>query len=191
MGKNKKQKSIRLWPLKILIVTIILTAGISVVTELLMGSLEPVPAGFIVLFIMLLGVVFDLIGIAFATCDPKPFVSMASKKIKRAKSALLLLQNADIVSNICGDVVGDICGIVSGAAGAAIAVKIAIAAGNVDAAGTVNDFIPAIAVSSIIAALTISGKSIGKTIGLRKNKEIVSFVSYVLMFFMREGKKRG
>jgi CBS domain containing-hemolysin-like protein len=109
---------------------------------------------------------------------------MASRKIKRAKSAIRLLQNADIVSNICGDVAGDICGIVSGAAGAAIAVKIALAGG-------VDDFIPAIAVSSVVAALTISGKSIGKTIGLRKNKEIVSFVSYLVMFFMPESKKNG
>ena len=104
------------------------------------------------------------------------------KKIKRAKSALRLLQNADIVSNICGDVGGDICGIVSGAAGAAIAVKIALAGG-------VDNFIISIVVSSVIAALTISGKAVGKTIALRKDKEIVSFVSYLLMFFMREDKK--
>ena len=184
MGKSRKQKTIRFWPLKILIITIVLAGGISVVTELLMGSLKIVPAAIIVLFIMLLGVTFDFIGIAFATCDPKPFVSMASKKIKRAKSALLLLQNADIVSNICGDVVGDICGIVSGAAGAAIAVKIAFEGG-------IDNLFISIAVSSVIAALTISGKAIGKSFGLNKNKEIVSFVSYVLMFFMREGKKHG
>jgi hypothetical protein len=182
LGKNKKQKSIRFWPAKILIVALVLTAGISVVTEMLMDKLSIIAAAFIVLFIMLLGVLFDLIGIAFATCDQRPFISMASKKIKRAKSAIRLLQNADIVSNICGDVAGDICGIVSGAAGAAIALKIALASGSADA------FLPAIAVSSVIAALTISGKAIGKTIGLRKNKEIVSFVSYIVMFFMREGK---
>ena len=51
---------------------------------------------------------------------------MASKKIKKAKSAIKLLRNADIVSNICGDVVGDMCGIVSGAAGAAVAVGVAM-----------------------------------------------------------------
>ena len=185
MGKNRKSKNIRFWPIKILIITVILTAGISVVTEMLMDKLSVVAAAFIVLFIMMLGVLFDLIGIAFATCDATPFVSMASKKIKRAKSALRLLQNADIMSNICGDVVGDICGIVSGAAGATIAVKIVLSSGSTD------DFTAAIAVSSVIAALTISGKSIGKTIGLRKNKEIVSFVSYLMMFFMREGKHRG
>ncbi len=149
-----------------------------------MDRMSVIAAGFVVLFIMLLGVVFDLIGIAFATCDPTPFVSMASKKIKRAKSALTLLKSADVVSNICNDVVGDICGIVSGAAGAAIVLKIALA-------GHVDDFAISIAVPSVIAALTISGKAIGKTIAINNNKQIVGFVSYVLMFFMPEGKKNG
>ncbi len=191
MGKNKKNRSVRYWPAKILIISLILTAGISVVTELLMGTLPLVPAAFIVLFIMLLGIVADLVGMAFATCDSTPFISMASRKIKRAKSALRLLQNADIVSNICGDVAGDICGIVSGAAGAAIAAKIIEGASKAGSLTEVEAFIPAIAISSVIAALTISGKSIGKTVGIRKNKEIVSFVAYLASFFMREEKRRG
>ena len=190
LGKIRKQKNIRYWPAKILIIALVLTAGISIVTELLMGTLALIPAAFIVLFIMLLGIAADIVGMAFATCDPTPFVSMASKKIKRAKSALRLLQNADIVSNICGDVAGDICGIVSGAAGAAIAAKIVISAGAARE-GSVEALMPSIVISSVIAALTISGKSIGKTIGFRKNKEIVSFVSYLLMFFMHEEKRNG
>jgi len=169
---------------KILIISLVVSAGISVVTELLMDRMSVIAAGFVALFIMLLGIVFDLIGIAFATCDPTPFVSMASKKIKRAKSALTLLKSADVVSNICNDVVGDICGIVSGAAGAAIVVKIALT-------GHMDDFAISIAVPSIIAALTISGKAMGKSIAIKNNKQIVGFVSYVLMFFMPESKKNG
>jgi CBS domain containing-hemolysin-like protein len=129
---------------------------------------------------MLIGIVFDIIAIAVTSCDTAPFISMASKKIKKAKSAIKLLQNADIVSNICGDVVGDICGIVSGAAGAAISVKLAI-----DEQGS---FIWAIVISSIIAAITVAGKAMGKTVAIKRNKEIVSMVSYVFMFFMRENK---
>jgi hypothetical protein len=34
----------------------------------------------------------------------------------------------------------------------------------------------------------VAGKSIGKGIGLRNNKQIVSFVAYVAMFFMRDKK---
>ncbi len=182
MGKKKLKKKLKFWALKVFIVSLILTAGISVITELLMDKLSIVAAAFIILIIVLIGVSFDIIGIAFATCETKPFVSMASRKIKRAKSAIKLLQNADVVSNICGDVVGDICGIVSGAAGAAIAIKIVAQAQNTP------NIVITIAVSSAIAALTVAGKAAGKTLAINKNKQIVSFVSYVLMFFFKDEK---
>ena len=185
---KKKNKRIRFWALKIFIITLILTAGISVAVGAVMGSLSIFWAAFIILIIVTIGVGFDIIGIAFATCDPKPFVSMAAKKIKRAKSALKLLKNADVVSNICGDVVGDICGIVSGAAGAAIAIKIALLSQST------AELVWGIVMSSVIASLTVAGKAAGKTIAIKNNKEIVSFVSYVLMVFFpseRKGAQNG
>ena len=175
----KKKKGVRFWALKIFIITLILTAGISVISESLMGRLPTVAAAFIIVFIILVGVTFDIVGIAFATCEVAPFVAMASKKIKRAKSAIRLLKNADVVSNICGDVVGDICGIVSGAAGVAVAIKVAML-------GDLQEIIWVIVMSSIIAALTVAGKAAGKKIGIRKNKQIVSFVSSIVMVFARE-----
>lgn len=95
-----------------------------------------------------------------------------------------MLKNADIVSNICGDVVGDICGIVSGAAGVAVAVKIALY-------GSAREIVWIIILSSVIAALTVAGKAAGKTIAIRKNKEIVSFVSSIVMIFARDEKTGG
>ena len=177
----KKKKGVKLWALKIFFITLILTAGVSVISESLMGNLPTVAAVFIILFIILVGIVFDLIGIAVATCDSKPFIAMASKKIKRAKSAIRLLKNADIVSNICGDVVGDICGIVSGAAGVAVAIKVAMS-------GSAQEIVWVIVISSIIAALTVAGKAAGKTIAIKRNKEIVSLVASVVMVFARDEK---
>ncbi len=181
MAKKRSSKKTKYWVPKILVITLIIAGGISVVTESLMGNVSAITAAFIILVIMLIGIIFDLIGIAFASCDPAPFISMASKKIKKAKSAIRLLQNADIVSNICGDVVGDICGIVSGAAGAAIAIKIAVSEPDL--------FIWAIVISSVIAAVTVAGKAAGKSIAIRKNKEIVGIVAYIFMFFDSEDKK--
>ncbi len=183
MTKQQIKKRSNLWVIKIFIFTLILTAGISVVSETLTKSLSILAAVFIILIIILIGIIADIIGIAFATCDHKPFVSMASKKIKKAKNALRLLQNADIVSNICGDVIGDICGIVSGAAGVTIAAKMAM-----DAKSS-SEIILTIAISSIIAAVTVAGKAAGKSIAIRNNKKIVSNVSYLLMFFIREPKQ--
>lgn len=177
-----RQKRLRLWPIKIFIFTLIITAGISVVTEILANNISVLAALFIILFIMLIGITADIIGIAFATCEQKPFTSMASKKIKKAKSAIRLLQNADIVSNICGDVIGDICGIVSGAAGATIALKLALSAHET------SQIVFTIAVSSIIAAITVSGKAAGKSIAIKNNKQIVSFIAYLSVPFFKDSK---
>ncbi len=182
MVKRKIRRK-RYWAIKIFIITLIITGGISVATESLMGNLPVIAAAFIILAIMAIGIAADIIGIAFASCDPAPFVSMASKKIKKAKSAIKLLQNADIVSNICGDVIGDICGIVSGAAGAAIAVKISLEWSD--------SLLWVILISSIIAAMTVAGKAAGKSLAIRKNKEIVSTVSYLLMVFIHEDRKNS
>jgi CBS domain containing-hemolysin-like protein len=178
LPKKRVSKKKKFWLLKLSLITLIIAGGISLIAESLMDNVSVIAAAFIILVIMFIGIVFDIIGVAVTACDQAPFIAMASKKIKKAKSAIKLLQNADIVSNICGDVVGDICGIVSGAAGAAIAIKISIEDSS--------SFIWSIVISSLIAALTIAGKSIGKTIAIKKNKEIISMVSYVTMIFDKE-----
>lgn len=183
LTKQQIKKRSFSWVIKVFILTLILTAGISVITETLTKSLSIPVAVFIILVIILIGILTDIIGIAFATCDHKPFISMASKKIKKAKKALRLLQNADIVSNICGDVIGDVCGIVSGAAGVTVAVKLAVDAKSA------AEIIYTIAVSSIIAAVTVAGKAAGKSFAIRNNKKIVGSVSYMLSFFLREPKQ--
>ena len=180
--KKKKNRGARFWALKVFIITLILTVGISAVAEAPVEDMSALAAAFVILLIMLLGVVADIVGIAFATCDTTPFVSMAAKKIKRAKSAIRMLQNADIVSNICGDVIGDICGIVSGAAGAAVAVKLALSSPST------SELVWTLIVSSIIAALTVAGKALGKSFAIRNNKQIVSIVAYMAMLFVREEK---
>ena len=81
----KKKTGIKYWALKIFLITLVFTAGLSVATESLMDNLPTIAAAFIIVFIILIGVVFDIIGIAFATCDPAPFISMASRKIKKGK----------------------------------------------------------------------------------------------------------
>ena len=41
--------------------------------------------------------------------------------------------------------------------------------------------------SSLIAAFTVAGKAAGKTLAIKKNKEIVSLVSAVVTVFDRSG----
>lgn len=138
------------------------------------------PVALLVLFcIILIGIVFDIIGIAVTYQDVTAYTAMASKKIKGARQAIRLVQNAGTVSNICNDVVGDICGIVSGAMGAAIAVRLLIKASQV------NDLIISIAISSLIAAFTVGGKAVGKKIAMRHSHQVVFGIGRIFAFFSR------
>lgn len=165
------------WVVKIIIITFILAAGFGLVAEVFISNLSLVAAVFILIALVIVGIVFDIIGVAVATCDETPLIAMSAKKIEKARYALPLIKNADVVSNICNDVIGDVCGIVSGSAGATIALKIILSN------PTVPELVITILVSSLIAAGTVGGKALGKKVAMNKNKEIVIFVGGIINFF--------
>jgi len=180
--KKKNNNTMKIWAIKIFFISLILAAGFSVVAEYFTQGLSLFAAFFVLIMIVSMGVFSDLVGVAFATCDQKPFISMSARKVKNAKMCLNLLKKADIVSNFCNDVIGDICGIVSGAAGAAIAIKIFMTGVSI------SEYVVSIVLSSLIAAATVAGKALGKSYAMRKNKEIVSFIGSLVVFFVREEK---
>lgn len=170
-------KIIKYWAIKIFFITLLLSAGISVMAQAFITDMSLVAAVFILLTLILVGIVFDTIGVAVATCDEMPLIAMSSKKIKQATYALPLLKNKDIVSSFCNDVVGDICGIVSGAAGATISIKILLTATSL------SDTLVGIGISSMTAALTVGGKAWGKKIAMKNNKKIVIYLGSVIHYF--------
>jgi CBS domain containing-hemolysin-like protein len=135
----------------------------------------------IILFFILIGVVFDMIGIAVTSADQKPFHSMATKQVKGSRTAVKLIKNAEKVSAFCNDVIGDICNIISGSAGAVVAVAITTKY-NVD------EVIAALFVTAIIASLTIGGKAMGKSFAINKSELIVYKFSKILNVFLRKNK---
>ena len=177
MSKNRSGK---LAALKIFIASFLISVGLSVIAELFLTDMGLVAAIAVVVILIFLGIFFDVIGVAFTSCEQTPFISMSSRKIKKATYALKLLKNADIVANICNDVIGDICNIVSGAAGAAIVVKIAISSNST------WEFILGIAVSSITASVTVAGKTLGKGYAIKNNLKIVEACGSVMAFFKRD-----
>ncbi len=177
MANNKS--SFWLFSVKIFFITLFLSASISVVSQYLTMQISLYFALLVLLIIVLFGVVFDIIGVAFSTCDSVPFVSLAAKRNKAAKQALKLLRNAASVASFCNDVIGDICGIVSGAAGAVIVTKLIV--DN----PTYNEIAWTIAVSAIIAAVTVALKALGKHFAMVHSKKIVSGISYFLSLFRR------
>jgi len=168
--KKPKRKSIRLWALKITILTFIIAIGISVVSQFFLRNVPLLVAVFVLALLISVGIVFDIIGIAIAAADCAPFVAMAAKRVFGARRCIRIINNASVYSNICNDVIGDICGIVSGAAGATIALSLILTAGSS------FDVVADIVISSLIAAVTVGGKAVGKSLALRRSKEIVYFV---------------
>ena len=171
---KKKKKSPWLWVLKAFIYTFFLTVLFSFISTMALGAAQIVIAVVVLLIIILIGIIFDIIGIAIATADAKPFIAMASKKIKGANKCIDIVNNADLYINICSDIIGDICGIISGAAGTAVTLRLVTGE---------ESLIAAILVSSLTAAVTVGAKAAGKRVGIRKNKEIVLAVGKALSVF--------
>ena len=164
--KKERNKTIR-WVVTIFLVTIVISGMISLVSEKVMNN-SNVFVAFVILFaIILVGIIFDIIGMAVATADEKPFHSMASRKVPGAQASIQLLRNAERVSSICNDVVGDICGVVSGSASATIAAQI-LAGGKFGVPQLIT-----LGMSALCAGLTVGGKAIGKTYAVNSATTIV------------------
>jgi len=184
--KRERQKAIR-WVVTIFLVTIVVSGTISLLSDLIMsGSSMPV-AFFILLVIIFVGIIFDIVGMAVASADEKPFHSMASRKVPGAQESIQLLRNAERVSSICNDVVGDICGVVSGSASATIAASIL---SNFDFSWPQ---IVSLLMSALAAGLTVGGKAIGKGFAVSSSTKIVHGVGkllYTLRHFPNYPRKK-
>ncbi len=166
---------LKLWVLRVTLLTLFLSMAFAVLSEMVLRNLNIVFALIVYLIIIFTGIFFDMIGIAFAMCDIKPFNSMAARKVKASKRAVELLHKSAMVSNFCNDVVGDISGIISGSVAAIIIISISkydIRISNVS--------LLTVLMSSLTSAVTVGGKAYGKTIALKKSKEIVYRFSYIV-----------
>lgn len=174
--KKERNKSIR-WVSTIFMITIVISAIISLLSEEIMAASSMAVAFVILLVIVMIGIVFDIIGVAVTSAEEKPFNAMAARKVPGARQAITLLHNAERVSSICNDVIGDICGVVSGSASATIAVQI------------LQNFefswprIVSLVMSALVAGFTVGGKAVGKTFAINSSTQIVHFVGKVIYFF--------
>lgn len=162
------------WIHKVVMLTFGLSVFFSFISETLMDKFNLILSFFILSGIVLIGIIFDIIGIAVTSADETPFHAMAAHKIPGGKEGVRLIRNADVVSNFCNDVIGDISGIISGAAGASIVAK--IISGKNDLA----EIIISTLIAGLISTVTVGGKAFGKSIAIKKSKEIVYKVAYFL-----------
>ena len=115
---------------------------------------------------IIVGIVFDVIGIAVTAANEAPFNSMATRRQRGAVESLRMIKNANKVTCYCNDVIGDVTGIVSGTTAALIAARL------MEGFNTENLIFP-VGISAIVTGLTVGGKAIGKTLAFNKSTEIV------------------
>ncbi len=172
-SRRERNKTIR-WVVTIFLITIFVSGAITFISDEIMDHSSVIVAFAILLVIVLIGIVFDVIGVAVTSADEKPFHSMAARKVPGSMEAIRLLRNAERVSSICNDVVGDICGVVSGSASATIAVQV------------LSSFafewprLVSLLMSAFVAGLTVGGKAIGKTFAINSCTQIISLVGRLI-----------
>lgn len=179
MKRKKQQKKTKgfgyKWIIIVFTASFCITGLLSFLSNELMSGINIVAAVLVLIFFIVVGVLFDIVGLAIATAEEKQFHSMAARKIQSAKYAIKLIRNAEKVSSFCNDVIGDIAGIMSGATGTAIAAVLFIT----ERSNLVGTFL----ITAGIAAVTVGSKAFGKSFAINNSNDIVDVVSKIIYFF--------
>jgi len=174
MAKNskntEKDHSKLKWFIQVFITTFILSICFSYISTYGVSNLNLISSIIILIAVIVVGILFDIIGVAVTVANEHEFHAKATKKVDGAKTSIKLIKNAAKVANICADVIGDVCGVLSGAVSAMIAAKI------VENTGANLQFI----ISAIVASLTVGGKALGKEVANKNSTKIVHFVGIML-----------
>ncbi len=180
--KKKKEPRFR-WAVQVFFIAVVLSAALSFASDQALNGAGLAVAFTVLLAFILLGILFDIIGVAVTAADEKPFHSMAARRTPGAREALGLIRKADKVSSFCNDVVGDICGIISGSTGAVIVVQMQAAFGFLPA------MVISLAVTALTSGLTIGGKALGKAVAIENSTAVLQLVGRILHVF-KGNKKR-
>ena len=174
--KKEKEKRGRRWVSTVILITFVISSLLQMIQAGLMSKVNLAMAFVILITFVMIGILFDIIGVAVTSANETPFHSLSSQKIRGAKEAVRLIRSADRVGSFCNDVIGDIVGIISGSATTVIVAMIMSSGMNL------NNFALTTVMTAIVAALTIGGKAAGKRIAIDKSDSIVFFVGKVISF---------
>jgi len=183
--KDKTKQSVK-FSLMIAVITFVLAAIFSSFSSALLGSVSWIIGFLIVLFIVFIGIIFDMLGIAAAAAKDAPLHAMAAEKVLGAREAVLIHRNADKVASFSNDVIGDISGIVSGSALTIVIIQITQLLQKPD--GSTFQIVLSILMTSFIAALTVGGKAFGKYYAINFSTNILLYTGKVLYFIEQKLK---
>ena len=172
------KKSNNRWIIIVTSIAFILSIVMSLITTVILKNVGIVIAILVTFLFILLGIIFDIIGVSVTCANREVFHSMAARKIRGGKVGVKLIKNASKVSSICCDVVGDICGIISGSAGVTL-ITLIVKMSNY------NALLVSLVITSLISSLTIGGKAMGKGLAISKCDEVITIVSKMLSIFVK------
>ena len=171
----KKKTNIK-WLINIVLISVAASVLFTLASTEILGRAGYFIAFLILFIFIVIGIIFDIIGIAVTTATPAPFNSMAAHKEFGAAQALWLTKNADKVSNFCCDVVGDVAGIVSGSTAALVAARLMQSL-------SLENILLQLLISGVVTGLTIGGKAFGKTFAFNNSTKIVLRTGKIISFF--------
>lgn len=175
--ESQMKKSIK-FSISIAVITFVLAAIFSVISSSILSGVAWLVGLFIVLIIVLIGVIFDMLGIAATAADEVPFHAMAAEKIPGSKQAIQIVRNADKFASFCNDVIGDISGVISGTASAIVVLQLANGFGYEE--GSSVQLTISVVMTSLVAALTVGGKALGKYFGIHSSTKIIFFAGKII-----------
>jgi len=167
------------WIIKIVLITFTISFCMSFVSNTIIPNISLFFGIILTLLFIVIGIIFDIIGVAVTASDLSVFNSMSARRVEGASLAVTFKKHSEKVSSFCNDVIGDICGIVSGAAGTTISLIIS------------NHFnlsliLVSMFVAAIIASLTIGGKAIGKSYAINNSNIILyNFAKFISHFYKK------
>lgn len=178
--RNKKRQTVSTdykWTLFITIFTFTMSIALTYLLDHLLQDVNIFTGVIMLLSVILIGIVFDIIGVSVTSAEQKLFHSMAANRIQEGKVAIDLIKNADKVSSFCNDVIGDMAGIISGALGTSLLSKI------YDKFNDINIVLLGTLITASVAGFTVGGKSLGKSVAINKYREIIFFISKIILKF--------
>ncbi len=184
--KFSMRNSIR-WSIFIFIVTFILACVFSVVSTTVLEGVGWGIGVLTVFFLVLIGILFDMMGLASAAAQERPFHAIAAERVKGARHAIHIVRNADRFSSICNDVVGDVTGIISGAASTLVVLKFLA---SVDQNGALVTTIVTVTFTAFVSGLTVAGKAMGKSFAIHFGNPIVLIIGKCFYFLEERLKIR-
>ncbi|MCL2367136.1 MAG: hypothetical protein FWC75_08885 [Oscillospiraceae bacterium] len=185
-----KSKSNVRWVIRIVLISIAASMIFTLASTEVLAWAGYITSFAVLAVFIIIGIIFDIIGVAVTAATEAPFHSMAVHRECGAQESLKLIRNADRVASFCNDVVGDVTGIVSGTTAGLIAARL------MESFATENLLLPLL-ISGAVTGLTVGGKAVGKNSAIKNSTKImlqvgklIHKVGRLISFLKRKPKSR-